>query len=59
MITRLASVEAELEAKNAEVDHFRAELDELVLQIRLLHARQKEAVALATIGSRMSRRRTN
>ncbi|KAL1496363.1 hypothetical protein AB1Y20_016319 [Prymnesium parvum] len=54
---RLAYVEAELEAKNAEVEHFRTELDELVLQIRLLHAHQKEAVALAAVPSHGSRRR--
>ena len=36
-----------IDAKNAEVDAFRTELDAIVLEIKLLHAQQHEAAALA------------
>ena len=53
---RLAMLEADkakrelaavLESKNAEVDAFRCELDAIVLDIKLMHARQAEAAAFA------------
>ena len=53
---RLARVESErarremasvLEAKNAEVDAFRCELDAILLDLRLMHAKQEEGAALA------------
>jgi hypothetical protein len=61
---RLASIEADkarrelaavLESKNAEVDAFRCELDAIVLDIKLMHARQSEAAALAAKKPRPSR----
>ena len=36
-----------LDAKNAEVDTFRAELDAIVLELKLMQVKQHEAAALA------------
>ena len=36
-----------LEAKNAEVDAFRCELDAILLDLKLMHAKQEEGAALA------------
>ena len=40
-------MQAVLDAKNAQVDAFRCELDSIVLDIKLMHSRQAEAAALA------------